>query len=43
MNNLSDGGDLSIVDFNSVADPFERARKSSIMSLSMSSSIASDW
>lgn len=43
MNNLSDSGDVSIIDFNSVADPIERARKSSIMSLSMSSSIASDW
>lgn len=42
MNNLSDSGGVSIMDFNSVADPYERGRKSSIMSLSMTSSIASD-
>lgn len=43
MNNLSDCGDVSIMDFNSVVDPYERERKSSIMSLSMTSSITSDW
>lgn len=43
MNNLSDSGGISIMDFNSVADPYERGRKSSIMSLSMTSSVASDW
>lgn len=42
MNNLSDSGGVSIMDFNSVADPYERGRKCSIMSLSMTSSIASD-
>lgn len=42
INNLSDSGGISIMDFNSVADPYERDRKSSIISLSMTSSIASD-
>lgn len=41
INNLSDG--VSIIDFNSVADPYERGRKSSVMSLSMTSSIGSEW
>lgn len=40
MNNLSDGG--SYLDFRSVADPYERERKHSIMSLSMTSSVASE-
>lgn len=40
MNNLSDGGS-GYIDFNSVAD--ERDRKFSIMSLSMTSSVTSEW
>lgn len=42
MNNLSDSGGISIMDFNSVADPYECLRKSSNMSLSMTSSMASE-
>lgn len=42
MNNLSDDGHNRFPDFNSVSDPFERERKHSIMSLSMTSSVASD-
>lgn len=42
MNNLSDTGGISIADFNSVADPYESLRKSSIMSLSMTSSMLSE-
>lgn len=41
MNNLSDGGS-GYMDFRSVADPYERDRKHSIMSLSMTSSVASE-
>lgn len=42
MNNLSDSGGISILDFNSVADPYESFRKSSTMSLSMTSSMHSE-
>lgn len=42
MNNLSDGMGGSFMDFHSVADPYERDRKPSIVSLSMTSSVNSD-
>lgn len=42
MNNLSESGGISVMDFSSVVDPYERNRKFSTMSLSMTSSVASD-
>lgn len=42
MNNLSDGMASSFMDFHSIADPYERERKQSIASMSMTSSVNSD-